>query len=254
MSGEFWRLIESAQNPQFKIWKDLHDSRGIRKHDAFLLAGRKLVPEALARHGARFQQVIATEASDIHALDLPAHIDRFRVTKALFEVLDISGTNFPLLVGRAEPLPDADLGAAPQGLELMVALGDPNNLGAVCRSAAAFGVSRVILMEEAANPYHPKALRAGANAQLALEFTRGPSLRALEAVHGPVVALDSTGTAMSAFNWPRDVRIVLGEEGMGVPEALAAQRLAIATTGNVESLNATVAASLALYAHYTSVS
>lgn len=262
MSGTLWRLIESAQNPQFKIWNDLQDGRGIKKHGAFILAGRKAVPEALARHCEHFLQLIEANHAETHELNIAPHIDRFRVTRALFDKLDLSGTNYPLLVGRADPLPVADLSSPPQGLELLVALGDPNNLGAVCRSAAAFGATKVILMEEAAHPFHPKALRAGANAQLTLTFARGPSLRALgkthgvhgvHGVHGPVVALDGAGTRMSTFTWPRDVRIVLGEEGLGVPATLEAQRLAISTTGAVESLNATVAASLALYAHYTSV-
>ncbi len=253
MSGTFWRLIESTQNPQFKIWNDLGDGRGIKKHGAFILAGRKSVPEALARYSEHFLQVIEANHAESLELDIAPHIDRFRVPRALFDKLDTSGTNYPLLVGKAEPPPVADLSSPPQGLELMVALGDPNNLGAVCRSAAAFGATKVILMEEAAHPYHPKALRAGANAQLALTFARGPSLRTLETVHGPVVALDGAGIKMSTFTWPRDVRIVLGEEGLGVPAALDVQRLAISTSGAVESLNATVAASLALYAYYASV-
>lgn len=253
MSGDKWRTIESAQNPQAKIWADLDDGRGIRKHERFILAGRKAVPEALARHGERFLQIIAYETSFSCELELPAHIERYRVPRALFDKLDISGTNYPLLVGKAAPLPEADLSAPPSGLELIVALGDPNNLGALMRSAAAFGAKKIILMAEAAHPFHPKTLRAGANAQFELDLMRGPSLRELEKVHGPVVALDGAGTDMSKFKWPPDIRIVLGEEGQGIPEALKAERLAIPTTGAVESLNATVAASLALYAHYTSV-
>jgi len=253
MSGDKWRLIESPQNPQAKIWADLDDGRGIKKHGLFILAGRKAVPEALTRHGERFLQVIMSETSVSCELDLPSHVERYRVPRALFDKLDTSGTAYPLLVGKVPEMPQADLSVPPRGLELIVALGDPNNLGALMRSAAAFGVKKIILMAEAAHPFHPKVLRAAANAQFALDLLRGPSLRTLQEVHGPVVALDGAGIKMSHFKWPRDMRIVLGEEGMGIPEALNAERLAIPTTGAVESLNATVAASLALYAHYTSV-
>ncbi len=261
MSGELWRLIESAQNPQFKIWNDLQDGRAIKKHGLYILAGRKLVPEALKSISEPFLSgfepfhvVVACEPRDLVGLDIPASLDRYRLPRTLFDKLDISGTNFPLLIGKVPELPQADLSRPPEGLELMVALGDPNNLGALMRSAAAFGVKKLILMEEAANPFHPKALRAGANAQMHLKMARGPSLRTLEHASGPVVALDGTGEAMSRYKWPRDIRIVLGEEGMGLPETLDAKRLAIETTGDVESLNAMVAASLALHAHYTSVS
>ena len=252
MSSDFWRLIESPQNTHAKRWNDLHDGRGIRRHGEFLLAGRKSVPEALKRHPDRFQAVLVCDPQDAAGLLLPDGIDRFRISRSLFDKLDVSGTNFPLLVGKAPALPRADLNAAPRGLELVCALGDPSNLGALLRSAAAFGARRVILMEEAAHPFHPRALRAAANAQFELELLAGPSLAKMEGAAGPLVALDATGDDMAAFQWPRDLRLVLGEEGLGVPAALSIRRLSIPTTGVMESLNATVAASLALYAHYLS--
>lgn len=252
MSSDFWRLIESPQNPHAKRWNDLHDGRGIRKHGEYLLAGRKSVPEALKRHPERFQAVLACDPQDAAGLALPDGIDRFRVSRSLFDKLDVSGTNFPLLVGKAPALPRADLAASPQGLELVCALGDPSNLGALLRSAAAFGASRVLLMEEAAHPFHPKTLRAAANAQFELELLAGPSLAKVEGAAGPLVALDADGEDMAGFRWPRDLRLVLGEEGLGVPATLSIRRLSIPTTGAMESLNATVAASLALYAHYLS--
>lgn len=252
MSSDLWRLIESPQNAHAKRWNDLQDGRGIKKHGEFLLAGRKSVPEALRRHPHRFQAILVCDPRDAAGLALPDGMDRFRVSRPLFDKLDVSGTNFPLLVGKAPALPRADLSAPPQGLELVCALGDPGNLGALLRSAAAFGARRVILMEEAAHPFHPKTLRAAANAQFELELLAGPSLREMEGATGPLVALDANGEDMAAFRWPRNLRMVLGEEGLGVPAALAMRRLSIPTTGAMESLNATVAASLALYAYYLS--
>lgn len=252
-NGSFWRLIESTQNAHAKRWSDLNDGRGIKKHGEFLLAGRKSVPEALRRHPDRFQAILVCDQQDASDLALPNSIDRFRLSRALFDKLDVSGTNFPLLVGKVPAFPRADLGLAPQGLELICALGDPSNLGALLRSAVAFGVGRVVLMEEAAHPFHPKALRAAANAQFEVELLRGPPLKEIDKATGPLAALDADGEDMAAFRWPRDLRLVLGEEGQGVPPGLAIRRLAVPMTGAVESLNATVAASLALYAHYLSV-
>src|SRR5438876_9599922 len=114
MSGDIWRIIESPQNPRAKLWGDLLDGRGIRKHGEFLLAGRKSVPEVLRRHAGRFHTLIAADPGDAAGLDLPPHIDRFRVTRSLFDRLDVSGTRFPLLVGRLPEMATADLAAAPQ--------------------------------------------------------------------------------------------------------------------------------------------
>lgn len=250
MGGGEWRAIESLQNAQAKRWLSLTETRGIKKHGAFLLSGRKTVPEALNRHGARFTAVLAAKAEDADGLPLPAGIARYAVGRALFEMLDTNGTGFPLLAGEVPEMAAADFSKPPKGLELLCALGDPANLGALLRSAAAFGVGRVVLMEGAAHPFHPKALRGGANAQFEMSFLRGGGWSALEGAKGPLVALDGAGADMTDYGWPRDLRLVLGEEGLGVPPALTATRLAIATTGRVESLNATVAASLALHAWY----
>lgn len=241
------RTVESPHNPQFRLWHSVLDGRGLKKHGRFLLSGRKAVPEALARHPDRFETVLTADAGQLDALPLPDGLVRVVLTRALFDVLDIAGTGFPILVGPVPELPPLDLARPPQGLELVCALGDPNNLGAALRSAAAFGVRRVVLMAEAAHPFHPRCLRAAANAPFVLDLVAGPRWADLNAAAGPVLALDGGGEDLSAFDWPRDLRLVLGEEGLGLPDALAVRRLAVPTTGAVESLNATVAASLALY-------
>jgi TrmH family RNA methyltransferase len=244
------RAIDSPQNARAKIWLALTETRGIRKHGAFLLSGRKTVPEALAAHGGIFEAALARTESELNRLSLPAHVERFVLAKPLFEALDTNGTGFPLLVGKVPEFEALDFSKAPKGLELVLALSDPANLGAVLRSAAAFGANRIVLMEGAAHPFYPKALRGGANAQFALHFLKGGDWAALTGAKGPIATLDGEGTDLETYGWPESLRLVLGEEGQGLPPGLKAERLAIRTTGAVESLNATVAASLALAARF----
>ena len=243
-------LIESPQNPRFKLWESLLESRGLKKHGQFLLSGLKTVPEALARHPGRFAAVLTDEPERVAGWRLPGGLEVVHLAPALFRRLDVAGTGFPLLLGSVPAMPTVDLARPPEGVELVCALSDPSNLGALLRSAAAFGAGRIVLLEESAHPYHPKCLRAAANAQFALTLLRGPRWPALKTAAGPLVALDGQGTDLTAFAWPRDLRLILGEEGQGVPADLPATRLAIPTTGAVESLNATVAASLALFARF----
>lgn len=246
-----WRVIESAQNATFKLWDGLQDGRGIRKAGQFILAGRKTVPEALSRWPDRFTALIATEEGEVAGWTLPPHLHRYRLSRPLFDRLDLSGTGFPLLVGTVPDTPAADLSTPPRGLELVCALSDPSNLGALLRSAAAFGVARVVLLEEAAHPFHPRCLRAASNAVFSLDIVKGPRWEALNEAAGPVLALDAGGEDMAVFRWPHDLRLVLGEEGQGLPASLSVRRLSVPTTGAVESLNATVAASLALFSWFT---
>ncbi|MFC7335350.1 TrmH family RNA methyltransferase [Rhodocista pekingensis] len=252
MRRDRYRLIESPQNPGFKLWDSLLDRRGLRRHGRFLLAGRKTVPEALERHPDRFGTVLAADPDQLDALPLPPGIEALLLAPALFERLDVTGTGFPLLVGSVPAMPAIDLSVPPVGLELVCALGDPANLGALMRSAAAFGVRTLILLEEAAHPFHPKCLRAAANAQFELALRTGPGWRGLTGIAGPVFGLDGGGRDLTDFDWPADVRLVLGEEGQGLPPDLPVERLAVPTTGAVESLNAMVAASIALYSHHAS--
>jgi len=250
MSGESLRVIESLQNPKVKVWASLLESRGLNRHRQFLLAGRKSVPEALARHPDRFSAVLTADPAAIDGWTLPPNLERYRLSRQAFARLDVFGTGFPLLVGDIPEMPRADLAAPPCGLEIVAALGDPSNLGALMRSAAAFGVTRLILLAGAAHPFHPYALRAAANAQFEIELLRGPAWPGLPASAGPLFALDAGGRDLASFKWPRDLRLILGEEGLGIPAEIDAERLAIPMTGAVESLNATVAASLAMFLHY----
>lgn len=243
-------VIDSFQNPKAKLWAALLESRGLRKHRQFLLAGRKTVPEALARHPGRFHALLTPEDGLIEGWAVPAAVTCYKLGRPLFERLDVSGTGFPLLVGEVPVMPMADLTQPPVGLEVICALGDPSNLGALMRSAAAFGVARLILLAEAAHPFHPQALRAAANAQFELTLVRGPSWGDLDRAAGPIFALAGDGEDLAGFAWPENLRLVLGEEGLGLPAGLGLRRLAVPTTGAVESLNATVAASLAIFQRF----
>ncbi|MBP7338209.1 RNA methyltransferase [Niveispirillum sp.] len=242
--------IDSPQNPQFKSWSGLLESRGIRKQGQFLLAGLKTVPEALTRWPQHFTRILIRHPEWIADWPLPDHIQPVVLAGPLFRELDVSGTDYPILVGTLPTIGQADLSAHPRGLELVCALGDPANLGALLRSAAAFGASKVILLEEAAHPFHPKCLRAASNAVFTLDIVRGGRWAVLDQAAGPLLALDAGGDDLATFPWPEDARLILGEEGQGVPPQVPAQRLTIGNTGNVESLNATVAASIALFTYY----
>lgn len=244
--------IESARNPRFKVWEAITETRGIRKHDLFLLAGRKTVPEALARGDLRFETLLTTAEHDVSEHEAAGAPRRAILPRELFECLDVSGTGIPLLVGRVPEIPLLDPATPPEGLEAVLALGDPSNLGAALRCLVAFDVRRVILTAEAAHPFHPRATRAAANAVFETSFTRGPALAEMGGFAGPLLALDGGGEDIDAFVWPKSARLILGEEGRGVPDGLPATRLGIATSGRVESLNAAVAIGIAAHAWYRS--
>ena len=235
-------LIESARNERFRRYLSLLEGGGIKAEGLALLGGRKVIDELRARDPDRIREILL--APDHEPLD--QHSAHVRLASPLFKELDVVGTRAPLAVITAPAL-DAWTPAPPRGLNLILALSDPNNLGACLRSAEAFGVARVILTEECSSPYLPRALRASVGSALRVPMVRAGRLSELAVTD--VIGLDAGGTALDRFEWPTDVYLALGEEGRGLPANLAGPRIAIPMQGEVESLNATVAASLALYAH-----
>jgi TrmH family RNA methyltransferase len=136
--------------------------------------------------------------------------------------------------------------AGSRGLEIALAAQDPANLGAMLRSALAFGAGRVILLQECAHPFLPKVTRAAAGANFHLALARGPSINALE---DGMIALDMAGAPLDAYEFPRDCRLLLGEEGGGIPPSFKGPRVRIAIAAGVDSLNVAVAAGIALAAY-----
>ncbi|HWU41916.1 MAG TPA: RNA methyltransferase [Bdellovibrio sp.] len=244
--------ITSKSNEHFKRWSELSSSRGVKKHHEFILMGNKLIEEFLASSSRQEFKIKAELVNE----DLPAlfagrgseRVSVFKLSKALFNELDVVGTHFNLLVLEAKPLPSLPAKHSAQGLELICPLGDPGNLGALARSALAFGVSKLILTEESCSPYHPKAMKASAGALLRLPLFKVEKFADYVAAHENIFALDMKGENVARFPWPANLQLVIGEEGPGFGDLKGLQRLSVPTQ-NVESLNATVAASIALFTY-----
>jgi tRNA G18 (ribose-2'-O)-methylase SpoU len=158
------------------------------------------------------------------------------------------------------PLPDGAALVAPAGPRLLVALediADPDNVGAVFRSAQAFGAAAALLSPGTADPLYRKAIRVSVGATLTVPFARVPDWgelpSALRQAGYQVVALtpDPGATDLDALAGVSSrVAILLGNEGGGLrPETLAASdaRVRIPITPGVDSLNVATAAGIALH-------
>ena len=133
---------------------------------------------------------------------------------------------------------------------------DPGNLGAIIRSAVAFGTDTLILSEDCADLYNPKTVRSAMGCLFkvnALVVQDMPSaLFALKESGRSVYAAELTEKACSLAELDvsaHDV-FVIGNEGHGIPKEyseLCTQSVYIPIRSGVESLNASVAASILLW-------
>ena len=258
--------IESRQNAVVKRFRALAREAPESSGDV-LLDGEHLLQEALA---ARVPVDVA--AFSQRRLDGPPHAladlaDKARrsgarvlsapddVFAALSPVRQPSGV---AAIARVRP---ADLttlfraDAEPPLVIVIAGVQDPGNVGAIIRSAAAFGATGIVATDGAANPFGWKALRGGMGGTFRVPVASGVTIaQVLEAAGAAGVtvaaAVPHGGTPLPDARLDGACAIVVGAEGAGVPDAVlgaARVRLTIPMRAPMESLNVATAAALILY-------
>ena len=122
-------------------------------------------------------------------------------------------------------------------------LADPGNVGALIRTADAFGAS-VALSDGCADPLSPKALRATVGA-----IFRVPLVAWDDAPGRRIALVAHDGDPIDAVDLSPPVTFLLGAERAGLPDDLVrrSERATIALPGAAESLNVAAAGAIALY-------
>jgi len=232
--------------------------------DGRLVVGLRPVREAVRRHGAALREVLIEDRST-QPLDALA---RFATDNHVARVLRVPRGELESLArgvshqGAATLAPELELMTLDALLEdpALVALAldsltDPQNFGAVVRSAVAFGGAAVVWGEHASAPLTPATFRASAGA---IEHARLCRVRSLIEALGSatergvhVVGLDPDAPGpLASVDLSGPTLLVLGSEGEGIGRATrrACRTLAsLGTLSMLESVNVSVAAGIALY-------
>jgi len=129
---------------------------------------------------------------------------------------------------------------------------DPGNVGAVLRSAEAFGASCVALGPGSADPFSPKAVRASMGAVFGVPLARATRIDELPGLKIALVAGAGTElwqvTERMARSNAKDHAILIGSEREGLPQEVVEQADVTAHIAiKSHSLNAAMAATIALY-------
>ncbi len=125
-------------------------------------------------------------------------------------------------------------------------VGDPGNVGTVIRSALAFGASSVALGPGSADPFSHKAVRASMGALFSVPVAR---VRNVSELPGRTIALVAReGQPLHEIE-PGDVTLLVGAEREGLPKDVLAACDAVAhiPIAHADSLNAAMAATVAIY-------
>lgn len=249
------REIRSKDN---KIWKRCEQLTMRKYRDRsglYLIEGENLLDEAIRNH-VRIETVLVREDCQ-KALPPEAADKAFLLDARLFDKLAQTVTSQGILavVAKAEVRKEDFIGLTGSNFIVLDRLQDPGNIGTILRTADAAGYRLAILMKGTADVYAPKVVRAAtgslfrmpvvsmASTEELVEFTRaaGKKLTA--------TCLDAQRCYYDE-DLTHDIALVIGNEGSGVAPALIESselRIKIPMQGNIESLNAAVAAGVLMY-------
>ena len=244
-------------------YRDLADANALIDRGVFVAEGRLVVRRLLDLRHWDIESILLTQpAADVLSDVLPA--TTAPIYLASQDVMNgIAGFNIHrgcLAIVKRPQAPTLDrIAAGPLSRVLVLeGVNNPDNVGGLFRSAAAFGIELVVLGPNSGDPLYRKAIRTSMAASLTIPYARAPwpdALRELGEAGWATIAMTPAHDApllqdVAANLLNRPVAIVLGHEGDGLTgEAARActHRARIAIADGVDSVNVATAAAIALY-------
>ena len=252
-------LISSRDNAFVKDLKKLaHGSTEYRKQQRIWAEGDHLLRAAVARGVQPALGVFSESFWTVAPVEYAqAAIKNIVLSDVLYDT--VSSLESPARMGFIFDLPQAPTLQSLAASVILDRVQDAGNVGAILRSASAFGFKQIIAIKGTAALWSPKVLRAGMGAHWGLQLMEGVDLHALQALALPVLVTSShRGSYLHHLLSKKELSMpcawALGHEGQGVSaelEARASQHVRIAQPGGEESLNVATAAAICLHASAT---
>lgn len=251
--------ISSRENKTLKLLRSLQRKKGRKETGLYFVEGVRMVEEALRWRGSDIEAVIVSESFEEKNRNFVYSLDEsgktvYTAKESLFA--EVCNTETPQGIGAILKIP-SEVELAEQNANFILILdgvSEPGNLGTIIRTAEAAGVDVVILTKGCADLYNPKVVRA----------TMGSLFRVpcvIDADSTAITMLKNDGFTVIATALNDSVEIssarisgkralVIGSEAFGVSEevlSLSDIKVRIPMAGEVESLNAGVAAGISMY-------
>jgi TrmH family RNA methyltransferase len=259
------KYITSGANAVVRRARKLLQKKGRDAEGAFIIEGFVLIGDAV-RAGLEIERIFlrGPYSDEMFETELrPLLMSGDESSAAHFEALALAEDIFDGLAGTVTPKNAIAVAKKPRrttkgpedALLVLDRLQDPGNVGALMRTADALGIDGVLGVKGTADPFSPKSCRAAAGALFRLSVYEGggpeETLAMLMAEGYRVIVLGARGVVPC---WAADltgrVALVVGNEGGGVSSCFIGSAdvvVSIPMTEGAESLNAAVAAGMAMY-------
>lgn len=256
--------VTSLDDPRIRDYRDVADPATLARKGLFVAEGRFVVERLLARPNYVTRSVLVSPTA---FAALSRQIDGGLLHTVPVYVADqavvdsIVGFNVHRgCLALAERPALASLQPAPLSrasrMLVLEGVNNPDNVGGIFRSAAAFNVELIVLGPACGDPLYRKAIRTSMAATLDVPYLTSPdwpgALDVIRACGFHVLALTPRSSAVPLESLTRSDRLalLLGTEGAGLTDGALARadtHARIQISARVDSLNVTIAASIAMH-------
>lgn len=241
---------------QIKIIRSLHNQKGRKEHNKFIIEGSRLIKEALKANYSLSQLYVTLEFSTNHQ----ELLDNCKNTAV--EINEIPEQELNVIADTESPSGIIGVSQIPKKMELNTVdhnhvlyldhVSDPGNMGTLLRTASWFGIEHIALSPNCVDIYNPKVVRSGMGAHFYIHFHTNVSLNELAPTH-TIIGADHHGDSRIEGVGP-PIALVLGSEAHGISkenQKFIQQYISIPKMGNGESLNVAVAGGILMEKLFT---
>jgi TrmH family RNA methyltransferase len=243
-----------AHSPKLDAVRELRTKKGRRERKQFVVEGSTMLEEALAAGLVPVALYVIEQSIEALPASAAGLGETFLVPERAMAKLSLLETPPGILAVFAQPSSDLEelLGRG-EALLLLAGVGDPGNAGTLLRTAEIFGMRGAIFTTDAVEPFNPKVARATMGAIFRMKLALADPGEVADAArrHGfTIVAAERGGTPLPGFVFPKRSLIAIGHERHGLAKSLPGYDVAVGIPqrGEGESLNASIAGGIILYA------
>lgn len=226
---------------EIKFIKKLQQKKYRFENKQYIIEGNKLVTEAIANCPDKIDQILTTKSLNDYPKSIKVseighkEMERITALKSASEVLAV--------------MKMMDLKEISQGNSLYLEdIKDPGNMGTIIRTADWFGISNIYFSKDCVDIYNPKVIQATMGSFFRVNLVKKDII---DLADENLVGATLNGELIDESDIPEDFCLVIGNESKGISEStlkLLNSEVKIPGFGKAESLNASIASGILMYA------
>lgn len=247
--------IESKDNPKIKYAMKAADDRTFRRKEGVFFASTSKVVSDILDFGFEHRMIfVCADVWEKHKDKMPRE-NVFIISRRVRDKLSEGKTEDGVFAVFSTRSVRAEKVLESEKLLVLQDVQDPGNMGAIMRTALAFGFENAVVTRGCADVYSRKVIRSSMTASVKMNVLKVDDLAAFTADLNKrgfctVASCLEGAKELGEEKIPRPVALYIGNEGQGLGRDVIAaceKRVKIPMSGKIESLNAAVSAAILMW-------